>query len=190
MTCYDHISGIDYWVPHFSTMASAKNNSCMEILSKVKILFLDFDGVLTDGYVYVDEDGKEMVRCSRRDSLGLRMLRDQGVAVAVVSKETNSVVRERCKKLMVECFYGVDTKASFLRGYLDRRQILPAQASYVGDDVNDLEAMKMVGASIAVGNAVNAVKEIALYVTQNKGGEGAVREICDLILKAKGAAEK
>lgn len=162
------------------------DNSYMEVLSKIKILFLDFDGVLTDGYVYIDEDGKEMVRCSRRDSLGLGMLRSKGVTAVVVSKETNAVVAERCKKLMIECFYGVDNKAVFLRGYLDRWQILPAQAAYVGDDVNDLEAMRAVGAPIAVGDAVPEIKRIALYVTKKKGGEGAVREVCDLILKAKG----
>lgn len=160
--------------------------SFLEILSKIKILFLDFDGVLTDGYVYIDEDGKEMVRCSRRDSLGLGMLRSKGVTAVVVSKETNSVVAERCKKLMIECFYGIDTKAAFLRGYIDRWQILPAQAAYVGDDINDLEAMNAVGVPIAVGDAVPEIKRIALYITKKKGGEGAVREVCDLILKAKG----
>lgn len=161
-------------------------SSFLETLLKIKILFLDFDGVLTDGYVYVNEDGKEMMRCSRRDSLGLGMLRSKSVTAVVVSKETNSVVAERCKKLMIECFYGIDNKAAFLRGYLDRWQILPAQAAYVGDDVNDLEAMKVVGAPIAVGDAVPEIKKIALYVTKKKGGEGAVREVCDLILKAKG----
>lgn len=164
--------------------------SFLETLSKIKILFLDFDGVLTDGYVYVDEDGKEMVRCSRRDSLGLGMLKNNSVTVVVVSKETNSVVSERCKKLRIECFYCIDNKAVFLRGYLDRWQTLPAQAAYIGDDVNDLEAMRIVGAPIAVGDAVPAIKKIALYVTKKKGGEGAVREVCDLILKAKGVVQE
>ena len=157
----------------------------IDILSQINVLFLDFDGVLTDGYVYVDEDGKEMVRCSRRDSLGLGMLKTAGVSVAVISKERNPVVAERCKKLMIECFYGIDNKAIFLKSYLNRWQILPAKAAYVGDDVNNLEAMKVVGAPIAVNDAVNAIKEIALYVTEKNGGKGAVREVCDLILKAK-----
>lgn len=171
-------------------VSKTKNVLLLKALSKIKILFLDFDGVLTDGYVYIDGDGKEMVRCSRRDSLGLGTLRSKDIKVTVISKETNSVVSERCKKLMIECFYGVGNKAAFLRGYIDRWQILPAQAAYIGDDVNDLEAMKAVGAPIAVGDAVPEIKKIALYVTKKKGGEGAVREICDLILKAKGAAEK
>jgi len=162
----------------------------IDILSQINVLFLDFDGVLTDGYVYVDEDGKETVRCSRRDSLGLGMLKAAGVSVVVVSKERNPVVAERCKKLMIKCFYGIDNKAAFLRGYLERWRVLPENAVYMGDDINDLEAMKVVGAPIAVNNAVDEIKKIALYVTKKNGGEGAVREVCDLILKAKERSSK
>ena len=161
-----------------------------EVLSKIKILFLDFDGVLTDGYVYVDEYGKETARCSHRDGMGIKMIGQVGIKVVVISGQISSYVKARCKKLKIECFQGIDNKAEFLKGYFQNRQILPEEAAYVGDDVNDFSAMKIIGAPIAVGDAVSAIKEIALYVTEKNGGEGAVREVCDLILKAKKEAAK
>jgi len=147
----------------------------------VLLLALDFDGVLTDGTVYVSEDGKETVRCSRRDSLGISFVKKRGVKVIVISKEKNSVAAARCGKLGIECFSGVDDKPTLLKELLARESVDPMRACYVGDDVIDVECMRLVGIGVAVADAVRQAKEAADYVTSAKGGEHAVREVCDLI---------
>jgi len=147
----------------------------------VLLLALDFDGVMTDGTVYVSEDGKETVRCSRRDSLGISFLKKRGVKVVVISKEKNGVVAARCKKLDVECFSGVDDKPTLFKELLAREGIDPLRACYVGDDVIDVECMRIAGIGVAVADAVRQAREAADYVTAAKGGEHAVREVCDLI---------
>lgn len=151
----------------------------------VLLLALDFDGVMTDGKVTVREDGLESVTCSRRDSLGISMLRKIGVTVVVISKERNPVVAMRCQKLKIECFSGIDDKPTILETLLAREGLDPRHACYVGDDVIDVECMKIVGIGVAVADAVRQAKEAADYVTTARGGDHAVREVCDLILDAK-----
>ena len=152
---------------------------------KVRLLALDFDGVMTDGKVTVREDGLESVTCSRRDSLGISMLKKIGVKVVVISKEKNPVVATRCKKLKIECFSGIDDKPTTLKTLLEREGLDPQHVCYVGDDVIDVECMKIVGIGVAVADAVRQAKEAADYVTTAKGGDHAVREVCDMILDAK-----
>jgi len=149
---------------------------------------MDFDGVLTDGYVYVDQDGKETVRCSRRDSLGVLMLQQAGIKVGVVSKETSPVVAARCKKMGVPCWYGINDgegKREIVERIAEEKSVTLSQIAFIGDDVNDLLAMQLVGIAIAVADAHPQVQKIAHYVTKAPGGHHAVREICELILKAK-----
>lgn len=150
----------------------------------VRILVLDFDGVLTDAHVLVDQDGRESVRCSRRDSLGIAMLRARGIETAVISKETNAVVSARCRKLGVECRQGVDDKLPLLKTVLEEKGIDPREACYVGDDVNDLGCVRFVGIGVAVADAAAPLLEAAAYVTRARGGDHAVREVCDRILAA------
>jgi len=152
---------------------------------KVQLLALDFDGVMTDGKVTVREDGLESVTCSRRDSLGISMLKKIGVKVMVISKEKNPVVAARCRKLDIECFSGVDDKPTLFKELMAREAIDPKRVCYVGDDVIDAECMKIAGIGVAVADAVRQAKEAADYVTSAKGGDHAVREVCDLILDAK-----
>jgi YrbI family 3-deoxy-D-manno-octulosonate 8-phosphate phosphatase len=151
----------------------------------IKLLALDFDGVMTDGKVIVREDGLESVICSRRDSLGISMLKKRGVKVVVISKEKNGVVAARCKKIDIECFSGIDDKPTILKELLAREGVDPQHVCYVGDDVIDVECMRLVGIGVAVADAVSEAKEAADHVTSAKGGDHAVREVCDLILAAK-----
>ena len=152
-------------------------------LSAIRLLVLDFDGVLTNNRVIVHQDGTEAVVCDRGDSLGLGMLREAGQVEAVVlSKEINPVVSARCQKLRLECFQGSDDKLTQLEEMVAARGLAAAQVAYVGNDVNDLEAMSWSGVAIAVADAVGEVRAVADFVTRRSGGQGAVREVCDLLL--------
>lgn len=154
----------------------------------IKLLALDFDGTLTDGYVYVDENGKETVRCSRKDGLGIELLKAIGVDVIVLSKETNKVVESRCLKLGITCVHSLSNgqaKKEKLQEEMHNRNLSPYQVAFMGDDINDLEAVQFVGIGIVVADGHTSLKYIANYVTSRAGGSHAVREICDLILLAK-----
>ncbi|MDO8676863.1 MAG: HAD-IIIA family hydrolase [Candidatus Azambacteria bacterium] len=168
------------------------NQGLMDKFRKVKALILDFDGVLTDGCVFVDsEEGREMVRCSHYDGMGIKMVRQAGIKVVVVSGQISSYVKTRCKKMGISFICGVNNKAEAVKRLIDLERLDSYECVFMGDDLNDIEAIKISGIiPIAVANAVPEVKKIAVYITAKKGGEGAVREVCDLILKAKGEALK
>jgi len=149
---------------------------------KVRLLVLDFDGVLTDNRVWVDQDGREMVAANRSDSLGIIMLRHAGVEAVVISMETNPVVAARCRKMNVPYIQGENDKASALNKLLAERKIDPSGVIYLGNDVNDLPSFPLVGWAVAVADALPAVASQADYVLTRPGGHAAVRELCDLIL--------
>jgi YrbI family 3-deoxy-D-manno-octulosonate 8-phosphate phosphatase len=149
---------------------------------KIKLLILDFDGVLTDNRVWVDENGHELVAANRSDSLGINLLREVGVEAMVVSKETNPVVAARCRKMNIACVQGEDDKQSAIRNILADRHLDPAQAVYLGNDINDLPCFPLVGWAVAVADSLPEVARRADYVLSRAGGHAAVRELCDLIL--------
>lgn len=159
-------------------------------LRKVQLLVFDFDGVMTDNRVLVMQDGTEGVMCNRSDGLGVGMLRDSGMPMLVMSKERNPVVEARCRKLNVPFMQGVDDKPLALGGVLRERGLLASHVAYVGNDLNDVACMRMVGISIAVADAWPAAMRAARYVTGRRGGHGAVREVCDWFLAARKKAEK
>lgn len=150
---------------------------------KIKLLILDFDGVMTDNRVLVGEDGKEAVFCNRSDGLGIEMLQEKGVEVMVISKEKNKAVRARCKKLGIKCLNGVDNKKVAFLKEIRRSKLKLTSVCFVGNDINDLECIKGAGIGVAMADSHKAVLKIADYITKKKGGEGAVREVIDLILK-------
>ncbi len=152
-------------------------------LSQIKLLILDFDGVLTDNRVLVSQDGTESVWCNRGDGWGIARLKEKGVEILVLSTEANQVVRARCQKLNIDCIHGCDDKLAALKQIVAKRSLSLEQVAYVGNDVNDLACMSYVGIPIAVGDAVPKIKNIAQIITTNRGGYGAVREVCDLILE-------
>ena len=163
----------------------------IEKMRKVRFVIFDFDGVFTDGSVYVLDDGKEMVRCTRYDGgTAIHRLKKVGVETMVLSGEANPCVAWRCKKIGLPFVQGVQDKLARLKRILYENELgppefQPEEICYVGDDLNDLEIMKFVGVPIAVANAFKEIKQVACYVTQKKGGEGAVREVCDLLYKIK-----
>lgn len=165
-------------------------NSLKNKFVKVKLLVMDFDGVHTDGHVWTDEHSKETVMCSRLDGMGLEMLRRlSDVKAFVISKETNPVVAARCRKLKIPCEQAVDKgegKLEILKRIVDENNCTSEAVAYMGDDVNDVHCMEYAGIGIAVANARPQAKTIASYVTEAYGGSGAIREVCDMILEAKG----
>jgi YrbI family 3-deoxy-D-manno-octulosonate 8-phosphate phosphatase len=148
----------------------------------IDAVVFDFDGVMTDDAVYVDETGRETIRASRRDGLGISQLRLANVPCLVLSKERNPVVSRRCEKLRIECQQGVDEKLPALLAWLAQNNAQLNHTVYVGNDVNDLECMRAVGFAVAVGDADHRVKAAAHWVCGAFGGEGAVREVCELLL--------
>ena len=149
---------------------------------RVRLVALDFDGTLTDNRVWVDEKGREMVAAHRGDGFGIARLREAGIQVVIVSRETNPVVAARARKLHVPVFQSIDDKASAVRALLEEYGVPPEEAVFVGNDVNDLPAFGEVGWAVAVGDAHIKVKRAADWVLSNAGGHGAVRELADLIL--------
>jgi N-acylneuraminate cytidylyltransferase len=149
----------------------------------VALVVFDFDGVMTDNRVWVDENGHEQVAANRSDSLGISHLREAGIPTMVLSKETNPVVAARCKKLKMPCVQGVDDKATVLRQILAERQIDPAQVVYVGNDTNDLPCFPVAGCAVAVADAHPEVLRQADQVLKLPGGRGAVRELCDILME-------
>ncbi len=150
--------------------------------STVKVLFLDFDGVMTDNRVWTDQDGRETVAASRGDGFGIQLLKKAGVETVVISKEKNPVVAARCRKLGIEYQQGIDDKTGILKREQAKRGVDPAETIFVGNDLNDLPAFPLVGWGVAVADAEAEVLRQADFVLSKNGGHGAVREICDLIL--------
>lgn len=155
-------------------------------LQPLRLLVLDFDGVLTDNRVVVSEQGTESVICDRGDGFGIALLKAAGVEVLVLSKEQNPVVQARCRKLAIECVQGCDNKLSRLQQLCAERGLDCAEVGFVGNDLNDLECLRWVGVSIAVADSVPELLDIVKWRTRSLGGRGAVREVCDRIILARG----
>jgi len=147
-----------------------------------KLLVLDFDGVVTDDRVYVSEDGREMVACTRGDGMGTTLLRRAGFPVLIVSTEKNPVVAARCAKLKVDCVQGVADKTLELRRILAERGVEPGGVVFVGNDINDVGCVRLAGCGFAVADAHPLLKRAARGVLSHPGGRGAVRETAEMIL--------
>jgi YrbI family 3-deoxy-D-manno-octulosonate 8-phosphate phosphatase len=158
----------------------------LERIRRVRVVGFDFDGVFTDNAVYVFQDGREAVRCSRSDGLGLRRLESVGVTPLIVSTETSPVVTERSRKLRVRCVQGCADKLEAFTALLQELAVGFESAAYVGNDINDLACLRRVALPIAVGDAWSELAEVVRYRTRRAGGEGAVREVCDLIADVMG----
>lgn len=161
-----------------------------KLLRSIRLVVFDFDGVFTDNRVLVSQDGTEHVLCTRADGIGLDALRRANVPALVLSTETNPVVTERTTKLRLECIQGCDDKWPVLSSLLRERGIDPRDVVFVGNDVNDLECLRNVGVPVCVADAYPEVRRVAKLVASKKGGQGAVREICDLIVKARASRER
>jgi YrbI family 3-deoxy-D-manno-octulosonate 8-phosphate phosphatase len=156
-----------------------------ELLASVKLIAFDFDGVFTDNTVYVTQDGVESVRCWRSDGLGLSRLRSTGVQVYIISTETNPVVMARANKLNMPCKQSIKDKAAAILEICLELAISSEQVMFVGNDINDIPAFKLVGLPVAVADAYPEVDPYILLRTEKPGGLGAVREVCDLVFHAQ-----
>jgi len=149
----------------------------------ISLLVMDFDGVLTDNRVWVNDKGEESVAANRSDSLGLSILREKtGVECLVISKERNLVVEARCRKMQVPVMQAVDDKAAALQKVMIEKGLTSAEVIYMGNDTNDLPCFPMVGYTVAPADAHPEVARQADLVLTLNGGHGAVRELCDILL--------
>jgi YrbI family 3-deoxy-D-manno-octulosonate 8-phosphate phosphatase len=149
---------------------------------RIEMVVFDFDGVMTDNRVMVTENGGEAVYCHRGDGWGIARLREAGIPMMVLSTENNPVVAARCAKLRLPYYQGIGDKATYLAHFLQEQAVDPAHVVYLGNDVNDLGCLKMVGLPAVVADAHPAVMAIARLVLTHRGGQGAVRELCDRLL--------
>ena len=161
-------------------------NSLLPRLKKIKMLATDVDGVLTDSGMYYSENGDELKKFNTRDGMGLVLLRKAGFKVAIVTSEDTKIVERRAAKLKItDLFQGARDKVGALQILMKRHSLQWEEIAYIGDDINDLEVMKRVGFAVTPSDGTDQNKKGAHYVTKKKGGEGCVREVCDLILALK-----
>ena len=160
-------------------LPDARHSALPEI---IELIVLDFDGVLTDNRVWVDQNGLERVAAHRGDGMGISRLKKAGIEIIVLSTETNPVVAARCEKLKIPVHQGINEKGTALKSLLEEQKANPENAIYVGNDVNDLPCFPIVGCSVVVADAHPDILPHADLVLKNKGGHGAVRELSDLIL--------
>jgi YrbI family 3-deoxy-D-manno-octulosonate 8-phosphate phosphatase len=152
----------------------------------VDLVVLDFDGVITDNRVWVDQDGRESVAAYRSDSLGANLLRQKGVKMIVLSAEVNPVVTARCRKMQIPAYQGVQDKAAALPGILAELGVSPEHTIYLGNDTNDVPCFPLVACALVVADAQPTARRAADIVLSRAGGHGAVRELCDLLLQRIG----
>ena len=153
----------------------------------IRLIAFDVDGVMTDGGLYLSDSGEEFKRFNALDGHGLKMLRASGVEVAIITGRTSRCVAARAQNLgIAHVFQGADNKLDTMLGLLDQLKLTRDAAAYMGDDVVDLTVMRHVGLSITVPDSPLLVREHSDYVTQCRGGHGAVREACELIMSAQG----
>ena len=162
-----------------------------KILQGIRLFATDVDGVLTDAGMYYAESGDEWKKFNTRDGMGLKLLQKAGIITAIVTQERTKLVTRRAEKLAIpELHQGVLDKLSLVREMAARHGLTLSQVAYIGDDVNDLETLKEVGFSAAPADGMPQVIAVVDYVCQKNGGEGAVREIIEMILEAQGSRPK
>jgi 3-deoxy-D-manno-octulosonate 8-phosphate phosphatase (KDO 8-P phosphatase) len=156
-------------------------------LKKIKLLIMDVDGVMTDGRIIMDDDGREMKNFNVRDGHGIKVLQRFGIKVALLTGRQSKVVMHRAKDLDINDVYQkVFNKKEVFEKIIKKHKISADEAAFIGDDIIDIPVLNRVGFSVAVADAIEVVKKSADYVTKNKGGNGAVREVCEMILQAQG----
>jgi len=163
-----------------------QNSELNEIFRGIKLLSCDVDGVLTDGGLYYDENGGEIRRFHVLDGLGIQNLMEEKVQVCIISRSSTKSIAHRSRVLGITyCYLGVKNKLDTMKDLLIELNLSFSEVAHIGDDLNDLELMTNVGLPITVPKAVNEVKNIAKIITKKNGGDGAVREITDMIILSK-----
>ncbi len=162
----------------------------LEKAKQIKLIIFDVDGVLTDGSLFIGDDGQEYKAFNSRDGHGMKMLQRSGVDIAIITGRTSEVVKHRVKDLGIKYVYqGQLDKVIAMKDLLSTLKLEPDVVAYVGDDVVDLPVMLKIGLAIAVQNAHKLVKMHSHWITPSEGGKGAAREICELIMEAQGTLD-
>lgn len=155
-------------------------------LKKIKLVLTDIDGVLTDGGMYYTDSGEFMKKFNTKDSMGMELLLKHKIKTVFVTRENSKIVKKRVKKIsIVDLYSGILDKKNLLTKILIKYNVNSNEIAYIGDDVNDVEIMKSVGFSVTPLDGNHEVKKISDYVCKTKGGQGAFREMSDLIIKSK-----
>ena len=152
----------------------------------LKLIIYDFDGVMTDNKVYVDQDGREMVKVNRADGLGVSEIKKLGIEQIIISTEQNPVVSARAHKLGIPCLHGIENKNMALIDYCKENVIHLKNVAYVGNDINDNDVMGNVGITFCPADAHDSIKAISDHALKTKGGQGVIRELFDLITRKTG----
>ena len=162
-------------------------SSLWQKLSQIQLLICDVDGVLSDGLIYLGNQGEEFKTFNTKDGFGMKALMNAGIEVAIITGRDSRIVAERMASLGVKHVYqGQSDKRISFHALLKDLNLKPEQVAYIGDDVVDLSVMELCGLGVAVNDAHPLVRQRADYVTQLAGGRGCVRELCDLMLEARG----
>jgi 3-deoxy-D-manno-octulosonate 8-phosphate phosphatase (KDO 8-P phosphatase) len=155
-------------------------------IAKIELLVLDVDGVMTDGRIIVDDHGEEIKYFNVKDGHGLKLLMRAGIEVIIISGRKSRAVDYRAENLGIhEIYQGVEDKGSLFQKLVQRKKLTRDRVCAMGDDLPDLAVFNQSGVSIAVADAVPEVRDAASFITKNRGGDGAIREVCELILKAQ-----
>tara|TARA_B100000029_G_C17573346_1_gene957393 strand:- start:1437 stop:1961 length:525 start_codon:yes stop_codon:yes gene_type:complete len=172
-------------------MDEPTNEVLLEKAANIKLIVFDVDGVLTDGKLYIGEDGNEYKAFHVRDGHGIVMLMETGCNVAVITARSSNIVAERMSSLGIKYVYqGKKNKGEVLKKLINKLNLTASEVAYVGDDIIDLPAMKEVMLPVAVADAHPEVRKLAEYITKSNGGQGAAREICELIIRSQKNLEK
>ena len=152
----------------------------------IKLVITDVDGVLTDGGMYYSDKGDIMKKFHARDGMGVTLLRKEKIPTIIITKEKTKIVKEWSKKMSINHLYdGIQNKSSLLTRITQKYNLQPENIAFIGDDVNDIELLKNVGLSVTPNDAILEAKQISDYVCKNIGGNGAFRELVDLILNSR-----
>lgn len=158
-----------------------------EKLKNIKMLILDVDGVMTDGRIILDDSGREIKNFDVRDGHGIKLIQRYGIEVALLTGRKSEVVKHRASDLGIkEVYQKVFNKKEVFVEILQKNRLDSSEAAFLGDDLIDIPVLKAAGFSAAVADALDIVKKTVDYVTKNKGGRGAVREVCEMLLQAQG----
>lgn len=163
------------------------DQTILEKAKRIKLLIVDIDGVMTDGHIIYSIYGDELKFFDVQDGFGITLLRRANIKSVIITAKKSRIVKMRAKDMKVaRAYQGFMDKLKPFKHALRKFRVVPEEICFVGDDLIDIPVLKRVGFAVAVPNAVDEVKEHAHYVTSKAGGHGAVREICDLILKSQG----
>ncbi|MEN6376128.1 MAG: HAD-IIIA family hydrolase [Smithella sp.] len=161
--------------------------SLREKLKNIKILIMDVDGVMTDGRIIMDDTGREIKNFNVRDGHGIKLIQRYGIEVALLTGRKSEVVKHRAHDLEIkEVYQKIYNKKEVFIEILQKNKLTSSEAAFIGDDIVDIPVLKEAGFSAAVADALDIVKKTVDYVTKNKGGCGAVREVCEMLLQAQG----